>query len=244
MPLTRTQALEHLRSQIGQTPVRGGSVSSPEFKKWYRDTSVVIKEVFEGKRQHVLDFQTIDYSWPRDDNDAAYAAGLEKAKAILTSMFEEVEKFWPDSLSTNSQAKAVEVLLQLLDHFPRFAKTLKGRRIGRDPVLIEDEYDVQYLLHALLCLHFEDVRPEETTPSQAGAASRMDFLLKSESIVVEVKMTRDGLRDGKLGGELLIDINRYQSHPACRTLACFVYDPEMLLSNPRGLENDLTKKTW
>jgi len=37
----------------------------------------------------------------------------------------------------------------------------------------------------------------------------------------------------------LIDIARYQSHPDCRNLVCFVYDPEGKIGNPKGLENDL-----
>ena len=40
----------------------------------------------------------------------------------------------------------------------------------------------------------------------------------------------------------MIDTLRYQSHPDCNLLICFVYDPEGLVANPRGLENDLSKK--
>ena len=55
---------------------------------------------------------------------------------------------------------------------------------------IKDEYDVQDLLNALLRLNFDDVRPEEYTPSYAGSSTRVDFLLKKEKIVIEVKKTR------------------------------------------------------
>jgi len=37
-------------------------------------------------------------------------------------------------------------------------------------------------------------------------------------------------------------IQRYQSHPDCKYLLCFVYDPEGWISNPRGLENDLNRE--
>ena len=59
---------------------------------------------------------------------------------------------------------------------------------------VEDEYDVQDLLHALLRLYFKDIRPEEWTPGYAGTSSSMDFLLHPEEIVIEVKKTRKGLR--------------------------------------------------
>ncbi len=69
----------------------------------------------------------------------------------------------------------------------------------------------------------------------------MDFLLNSEQIVVEVKKTRPSLGAKELGEQLLVDVGRYRSHPDCKTLVCFVYDPDELISNPRGLEHDLNQ---
>ena len=69
----------------------------------------------------------------------------------------------------------------------------------------------------------------------------MDFLLRNERIVVEVKKTRAGLNAATLGDELIIDIHHYQAHPSWRTLICFVFDPDGRIANPRGLENDLSK---
>lgn len=68
----------------------------------------------------------------------------------------------------------------------------------------------------------------------------MDFLLKGERIVVEVKMTREGLGEAAVGTQLIEDIARYGAHPGCRTLVCFVYDPGHRIGNPRGLEGDLS----
>lgn len=101
---------------------------------------------------------------------------------------------------------------------------------------------MQYLLHAVLHLHFDDIRAEEWTPSYAGRASRVDFLLKQECIVVETKKTRKGLAAKEVGEELLIDIARYRKHPDCKCLICFVYDPEGRIANPRGIENDLNRQ--
>jgi hypothetical protein len=97
------------------------------------------------------------------------------------------------------------------------------------------------LLHALLFIDFEDIRTEEWTPSYAGSSSRMDFLLKNEKIVIETKKTRKGLGSKEVGEELIIDIEKYQNHPDCKTLVCFVYDPEGRIPNPKGIENDLNR---
>ena len=82
------------------------------------------------------------------------------------------------------------------------------------------------LLHALLLLYFDDVRAEEWTPSYAGKSSRMDFLLKNERVVIEVKKTRQGLADKELGDQLIIDVDRYKVHPDCKRLICFVIADE------------------
>lgn len=135
----------------------------------------------------------------------------------------------------------IAILERLLRRFHRTVLQLKHRHDDRPPLLIEDEYDVQDLLHAILRGLFDDVRPEECTPSYGGGASRMDFLLKTEQIVLEAKVASPSLRDKKIGEQLIIDIKRYQSHPDCRHLLCFVYDPAGYLKNPSGLENDLSR---
>ncbi|MFH1084376.1 MAG: hypothetical protein V1772_01250, partial [Chloroflexota bacterium] len=85
-------------------------------------------------------------------------------------------------------------------------------------------------------------RCEEWTPSYAGSSARVDFLLKQDQLVIEVKKTRRGLGAKELGEQLLIDIAKYAAHRDCRQLVCFVYDPDGLITNPRGIENDLSKQ--
>jgi hypothetical protein len=134
------------------------------------------------------------------------------------------------------------IIINILTNFHRAARQLLIRHSNRTTLEISDEYDVQDLLHSFLKLNFDDVRAEETTPSYAGGSSRIDFLLNEQKIAIEVKKTRDSLKDKEVGDELLIDIMRYESHPKVKTLFCFVYDPESKIRNPAGLENDLSKK--
>ena len=140
------------------------------------------------------------------------------------------------------EAAALTKVVRLLNRFHRVARQLHHRHDDRETLIIRDEYDVQDLLHALLCLFFDDVRPEENTPSYAGRSSRIDFLLKNEKIVIEAKMTNQKLRDKKIGEQLIIDIKRYQSHPDCKTLVCFVYDPDGFIRNSSGLIKDIARK--
>ena len=167
-----------------------------------------------------------------------YESEVKTGIAMLQSIREDLEG---DGLKVGAGIEPMDAITRICGRFHLVAGQLRQRRDDRVTIEIADEYDVQDLMHALLCLYFEDIRPEEWTPSYAGSSSRMDFLLKQERVVVETKKTRPGLNARKVGEELIIDINRYQSHPSCDTLVCFVYDPEGHVTNPRGVENDLRR---
>lgn len=143
-------------------------------------------------------------------------------------------------IHSNDTSEALEKVIQLCSRFHTVARQLRRRHENRLTLDVADEYDVQDLLHGLLRIFFDDVRAEECTPSYASKATRMDFLLKKEEIVIEVKMTRKGLSDKEVADQLILDIERYRCHPSCKTLVCFVYDPEGRVANPGGLQGDLS----
>lgn len=137
----------------------------------------------------------------------------------------------------------LELVELLCISFHKVARQLRNRYNNRPTLEIEDEYDVQNLMHALLKIHFDDIRSEEWTESHAGKSSRMDFLLKKEKAVIETKKTRKNYTEEKIADDLIIDIERYKGHSHCRTLFCFIYDPEGRIGNPAGLKNDLELKS-
>ena len=143
------------------------------------------------------------------------------------------------SITSLTVEKGTEPLIFLKRLFSRFhlvARQLRERYDERQTLDINDEYDVQDLTYTLLRINFDNIRKEEWTPSYACGSSRMDFLLKNEGIVIETKKTRTGLTPIELANQLIVDIERYQKHPDCKMLLCFVYDPEGRIANPEGLE--------
>lgn len=143
-----------------------------------------------------------------------------------------------ENIKTNNH-NDIFLLENLMDRFHLIAKQLRQRYNERDTLDIKDEYDTQDLFHALLRIYYDDIRDEEWNPSYAGGSTRSDFLLKKEQIVIEIKKTRSSLKSKQLGEQLIIDIAKYKTHPDCKVLYCFVYDPEGYINNPRGIENDL-----
>jgi len=166
-----------------------------------------------------------------------YISLIVTIERIISSSTERYWQFGRDSRD------AVELVRTLCSRFHLFALQVQKRHGSRPTISFEDEYDVQDALHALLRLHFDDVRSEEWTPSYAGNASRTDFLLKREQVVVETKITRTRSRmldQKEITNQLIIDARRYQTHPDCKTLVCFVYDPSHVCDNVAALESDVS----
>jgi hypothetical protein len=169
-----------------------------------------------------------------------FTGSVKSGIGILESVKEDLET--SEIQSDKVVETPVDKIRTICDRFHLVCRQIRDRHDSRPTIDVRDEYDVQDVFHVLLHLGFDDIRPEEWTPSYAGTSSRMDFLLKQEQIVVEIKKTRRGLGAKELGSQLIEDIARYKAHQDCSILVCFVYDPDGLINNPRGIENDLNRK--
>ena len=208
------------------------------------DTEIAIKFMNEGT-------EISSFDWYED-----ICGKLRSKNSFLQSIKDDIEQnpeFWKNRLSKNKKNQeissqleidSINIVRKICSQFHIVAKQLGDHRHeNRDTIIIKDEYDVQDLLHALLKIFFDDIRPEEYTPRYAGKSSRIDFLIKSEKIAIEVKKTREGLEGKQIADQLFVDIERYKkSHPSCEYLFCFVYDPENLIQNPIGFEKDINEK--
>ena len=149
----------------------------------------------------------------------------------------------PETANTSTHPQSpssVEELLQtLLKGLPRAMHPLEHRRKDARSLTFESEYDIQDLIHSQLRPWVSDIRPEEFTPSYAGSATRMDFLLPDHKLVIEIKRVRDKTHAAKVGDELIVDIEHYRRHQCCDRLWCAVYDPDLLVKNPTGMISDL-----
>lgn len=243
--MTREQILNELKAIIneGNTDVLS--------TKWQTAGYVymVNKGPYDGWRTKVIAFLKMilppdsEYINAIADKEKHYFANAESCVSILNNLVDHIEKgiIIPNQDSRDRINPDIE-LRRLFSRFHRIARQLRKRHNDRSTLEVDDEYDVQDLLHALLRLYFDDIRDEEWTPSYAGKSARMDFLLKSEGLVIEIKKTRNGLTDKEVGDQLIIDVDRYKTHPDCRKLICFVYDPEGRIGNPEGLVRDLNSQ--
>jgi hypothetical protein len=241
--MTPAEAIKHLEEHIERSNGLLQKEPSPAEMDAYRETlRCILEDAFGGNSRwwdlisragtgyYVEEWEVTEYRHReiREKN-------VLVAECILDLRRREVRAL----ATTGRVVSSLETLENILRQFHKVATQLRKRHDGRKPVVLNDEYDVQDLLHALLLVHFADVRPEEHAPSFAGANPRLDFLLHDEQIVIEVKKTRSTHRDKALADELIADIARYHSHPRCKTLVCFVYDPEGRISNVTGFIHDV-----
>ena len=225
---------------------KGWTVNLTSDDKDYQFATVNVSQYFNsGQVEGVLDVaitnKGIEYSIQKT---SFYNYGLDRLLSAISLKLGELS--WLESKDSKEKKeekpKPSQVLITILKNFDKSARQIKRRYDNRTTIEIKDEYDVQDLLHSILRAFFDDVRPEEYTPSYAGSSSRVDFLLKKEKIVIEIKFASQKLKEKEIGNQLIIDIKKYQTHPDCEQLYCLVYDPNGEIHNPMGLENDLSGK--
>lgn len=238
--VSRDEARKRISEQLDKAnEVPNASVNeNEEARRWYKFTAELLRQLFSTNE--LADEFTGKSSIHVGDVDITTGSYLKK----LRSIFDRIELYPEDAcIAVRCLPSDPGLTIRaLIDKFQSVTRQLRHRHEKRPTLDVKDEYDVQDLLHALLRIHFEDIRAEEWTPSYAGGSSRMDFLLKPEKVVIEVKKTGPRLSTKEVRDQLAIDILRYRAHQDCKTLICFVYDPDELITNPTGLEQDLAQE--
>ena len=186
--------------------------------------------------------QEAPVSPPVDSSSPPVAQATAKTEVapvpLSTSSIESASKPMPVVFLSGQDAQ--EFVKQLCSRFHAVARQLRLRKEYRATLDVEDEFDAQDLLHAMLRLQFDDVEIDEWTPEYAEGAPRKTFLLNHGSLAIVVKKTRPGLTTKELADQIKTDAARYSARNLCATLLCFIYDPEGRIGNPRGVEADLT----
>jgi hypothetical protein len=259
--VSKEKAIAALRDVVTVLDACGGvaSAADPRFKAWLESARSTYRNVFGEESDELIALLQVNFSSPylgpagyggdafgeweapvRHDDLSYFQSGVQEARNVVEVHVRQIERFWPDE-PTNpvTERSALDIVVMICDRFHLAARRLRNRRHPRPPLIMADEHDVQYLLGAILDIHFDDIVPENVVPTYAGGASRIDFVLRGERIAIETKRTRTNLTEKEVGEELIVDIARYQTHPGVDALICLVHDPDNLIQNPRGLEQDL-----
>jgi hypothetical protein len=173
-------------------------------KQWREYNSELLSRIF-STFEHATDYQLSQTVLDRVE-DRYYDADLkvlvarlhktiQDQVACLESIVNRLDLI-PDTPAAEMAVNVAQghaAIVRLAERLHRVVGQLRNRHNRRATLAVNDEYDVQDLFHALLTLFFDDIRQEEWTPSYAGGASRIDFLLREIETVVEIKKTRPSL---------------------------------------------------
>ena len=99
--ITAVTRLKRARDRISD--LESSSSSSPDFKKWKRDTEIAIQNTFGEKSRHFEEFKAILYvpimmvsGMPHSVYQKAYSGGLQSARAMIVSMIDEIDEYWEE----------------------------------------------------------------------------------------------------------------------------------------------------
>jgi hypothetical protein len=163
---------------------------SGKFEEWEHSVRSAFRRLYGDRCEHLKAFDDISYNpvlftdtTPDSVFKDEFLGGIKSAQGIVRSAIHEFTDYEiaelassPDPASTppNSGNATLSDPLQLVrlicERFYLVATQLRIRHQDRPTLEIHDEYDVQDLMHGLLHLYFDDIRPEEWCPSMPGNA--------------------------------------------------------------------------
>ncbi|MDE2861130.1 MAG: nucleotide-binding protein [Chloroflexota bacterium] len=160
--LTREFALARLQEQLDAIPgLMGLTVSSPKFAQWGRDTKVAIAYIFGDSSPQAREFDLIrfvpvattafSYLSLEEQYRNGFNEGLGLASGTLSSMINEVRKYWTDDTQAQRPSEVSKTpqpadsrrvfVIHGTDHGSRdtVARFLKDLEL--EPVILEEQPD-------------------------------------------------------------------------------------------------------
>lgn len=122
---------------------------------------------------------------------------------------------------------SVDLIKKVFNNFQDAIKHItSNRRKGHDHFSINDEYDVQDLSYLVLRSIFSDLEYENPHFKRGGTNSKVDLMIESEGIDIELKMIKKSDKDEKeFIKQLKVDFNDYAAWKDLKDLIVFIYDP-------------------
>jgi hypothetical protein len=129
------------------------------------------------------------------------------------------------------------LILEICRRIRNSARILSNRpRKGKTPFLIEDEYDVQDLLQAVLKAYLKYSVQEDPLPKVAAAkSSRADISIEDLGILIEVKYVRESGDQKRIFEEYSEDLELYSKCSYLKTFIFLIYNASVL-RDPEGFE--------
>lgn len=153
---TALSRFKRQKDEIEKLKIKEGF--SSDFKKWRKNTEILIENAFGQDTRHINDFKKIrfglliysDMTADKEVNDA-FCKGLDKAKSIIESYITEINEYWEEVDTKDINRKKSEpednILVGLLKNSSKEIWNsitvdfdINKRAFGRKISFVEDEY--------------------------------------------------------------------------------------------------------
>lgn len=244
--------IEKAVKQIDELLKRAESISelsykNPDFILWRDEVRATVQTAFDMPQMGIFnaDFWSIFHlNHPKERiGPKMYKEMMSNAVSKLNACRSALMMKCDSSSFCCEEESSLNKVLTICSRFKRMALTLTDRHSHREPLIMKDEYDVQYLMKCLLSLYFDKISTEEQVPSCAYKRLRIDFLIKDEKIAIEVKTTLTGSSPSQLQTQLYEDIACYPKHHGVKTIVCFVYDPGCIIQQKEDFVDEINSKS-
>ena len=142
-----------------------------------------------------------------------------------------------------------ERLVALLRAAPRGIREIapthryKERNKARNTLEVNDEFDLQDFLRAVLRMEFADLIHEDPLPKVASLSGRIDFALRDQKIYIELKVFEsESYWKNTMSKDIASKIDRYGRSHECDLLIFFIYDPTQAMRDAARIEKELTNE--
>ena len=172
-------------------------------------------------------------------SDEANREKMLEAKEKLLQYLEKLQQ-------SESGKEDVEKIVLYLKNFYLFLEALtesipdrrsKLQRLKLQEIKIQNEYDLQHLLYAVLKPFVPDIRKEVSEDSGVGTV-RTDFKIEEIDLAIEAKCTRESIGQKKLTEEIEADIIHYQE----KNILFYVYDKEKMIKDKQNYEKQFNRQ--
>lgn len=188
-------------------------------------------------------FQDAIRRLPHHIDDDLMLVRVEHLKKWQDNISAYATLFFP-VLPADVSTSAIQIVEQVCASVRVAARCLQNRRkvkgYNQKNYEVDNEFDVQDLLHALLKSYFPtaDIECPVSKIAQT-ASSRPDIQIPEHGIFIEAKFVREGDDQKKLLEQLILDCDYYSAWADLKLLIFLIYDTNKLM-NPIGLTTHLT----
>jgi hypothetical protein len=163
---------------------------------------------------------------------------IDRASLLLEKLNELQSPIVPSVNTICSSSNAISDVELVCNNFCSVVRELR-RRSDKGTVLdIDTAEDMLYLFRSLLRLYFDAIFEERW--ETIHKTNQMALLLHSEKKALVVKKANRNMTDRDLMNDFLDAINHFSHSNEYTSLYYFIYDPELRISQPLYLENQLS----